>query len=100
MKKTAGFGKNGEKNFDGTINLLMWQMYLVMCDFKKKLNKRGEEYGLMKCAKYCRPESIWGYDTVCSAYEREPEESREIIYEHLYGLFPKADKRAVKKLIG
>lgn len=100
MKKAAGFGKGGEKNFDGTVNQLMQQLYLVMCDFRKKLNKRGEEYGLMKCAKYCPPEKIWGYDTVCSAYKYDPEESRERIEGQLFKLFPGADKKAAKKLIG
>ena len=100
MKKTAGFGKNGEKNFDGTANALMQQVYLVYCDFRKKLNKRGEEYGLMKCAKFCTPESIWGYDTVCAAYTLDPKESYERIYSRIYKLFPTADEKAVKKLIG
>lgn len=100
MKKTAGFGKGKEKNFDGTINLLMQQMYVVMCDFRKKLNKKGEEYGLMKCAKYSSPESIWGYDEVTAKYCDEPEDSRQFVYEHLLRLYPAADKKAALKLIG
>ena len=100
MKKAAGFGKGGEKNFDGTVNGLMQQFYLVIGDFRKKINKKGQEYGMMKCAKYCTPEHIWGYDTVCAAYERDPQESRQRVFDHLYRLFPKADKKAAEKLLG
>ena len=36
LKKQAGFGKDGEKGFDGAITNLMMQTYLCNCDFKKK----------------------------------------------------------------
>ena len=42
LKKQAGFGKDGEKGFDGAITNLMMQTYLCNCDFKKRVNKRGE----------------------------------------------------------
>ena len=45
LKKQAGFGKDGEKGFDGAITNLMMQTYLCNCDFKKRVNKRGIEYG-------------------------------------------------------
>ncbi|MBR1750102.1 MAG: hypothetical protein IJ740_04335 [Ruminococcus sp.] len=100
IKKTAGFGKGKEKNFDGTINSLMQKLYVVMCDFQKKRNKKGEEYGLMKCARYCTPEALWGYDEVTREYVNEPGESRELVLSHLLKLFPAADKKAAQKLIG
>ena len=36
LKKQAGFGKDGEKGFDGAITNLMMQTYLCNCDFKKR----------------------------------------------------------------
>ncbi len=33
-KAKAGFGKDGEKGFDGTITSLQMQMYLCMRDFR------------------------------------------------------------------
>ena len=33
LKKQAGFGKDGEKGFDGAITNLMMQTYLCNCDF-------------------------------------------------------------------
>ena len=47
LKKQAGFGKDGEKGFDGAITNLMMQTYLCNCDFKKRVNKKGIEYGWM-----------------------------------------------------
>ena len=34
LKKQAGFGKDGERGFDGAITNLMMQTYLCNCDFK------------------------------------------------------------------
>lgn len=70
----AGFGKNGEKNFEGTITDLQMRTYLVMRDFRRKRNKAGFEYG-WPIAVYSTPEKIWGYDLVTSAYKEKPEES-------------------------
>ena len=45
LKKQAGYGKDGEKGFDGAVANLMMQMYICNCDFRKRINKRGEQYG-------------------------------------------------------
>ena len=45
LKKMSGFGKGGEKGFDGTITNLMMQFYLCNCDFQKRKNKQGQIYG-------------------------------------------------------
>ena len=37
--------RDGEKGFDGAITNLMMQTYLCNCDFKKRVNKQGIEYG-------------------------------------------------------
>jgi hypothetical protein len=61
VKKKAGFGKGGEKNFDGTIAKLQMQTYLCVRDFRQKKSKSGAGYG-MDVAVYCKPEEIWGYN--------------------------------------
>ena len=43
LKKQAGFGKCGEKNYPGIITGLQMETYLVISDFKRRENKRGEE---------------------------------------------------------
>lgn len=40
VKKKAGFGKEGEKNFEGTIADLQMQGYLVVRDLRKKKRKK------------------------------------------------------------
>ena len=45
LKKQAGFGKGGEKNYPGIITQLQMETYLVISDFRRRTNKKGEEYG-------------------------------------------------------
>ncbi|MCQ2081739.1 MAG: hypothetical protein MJZ11_08765 [Lachnospiraceae bacterium] len=45
IKEKAGFGKDGEKNFDGTIADLEMKTYLCVRDFAQKTNKKGAKYG-------------------------------------------------------
>ena len=45
VKQNAGFGKGGEKNFEGTMADLEMRMYLCISDFRQRKNKRGENYG-------------------------------------------------------
>lgn len=67
VKQNAGFGKGGEKNFEGTVADLEMRMYLCISDFRQRKNKRGENYG-WSIAVYSTPEHLWGYDYVTSAY--------------------------------
>lgn len=98
MKKLAGFGKGGEKNFDGTVCDLMMSTYLVMRDFARRKNKKGEEYG-WNVAKYSTPEHLFGRDYITKAYEETPEISKEKIYSHVRRLFPNAEEKQIKKLL-
>ena len=98
LKKSAGFGKNGEKNFDGVVTELQMQTYLIVRDFRQKINKKGVSYG-WPVSVYSTPEHLWGYELVSSAYKEEPEESRERIYRQLKQNFPNASKEAVLKVL-
>jgi len=90
LKKLAGFGKGGEKNYPGIITDLQMMMYLVITDFRRRVNKRGEPYGMSVSIMF-PPETVWGYDTVTSAYSEAPGESYERIVSRLRELFPDAD---------
>ena len=48
MKERAGFGKGGEKNFNGILTELQMQSYLIVKEFHKKKNKRGEDPNVSK----------------------------------------------------
>ncbi len=73
-KARAGFGKGGEKNFEGTLSDLQMQTYLIMHDFRQKLNRKGEAYGWYIAALEM-PEAKWGYEFVTSSYSEKPAES-------------------------
>lgn len=99
LKKMAGFGKGGEKNYPGIITGLQMQTYLVIADFKRRKNKRGDEYG-MAVSIMLPPESIWGYDKVTAAYSEKPVESWNRIFEHVKEMYPEADNADIIRLIG
>ena len=99
LKKKAGFGKGGEKNYPGIITGLQMQMYLVITDFRRRVNKRGEEYGMAVSVMF-PPETVWGYDTVTAAYSESPHESWERIINRVKELYPCADEKAIIKMMG
>ena len=99
LKKLAGFGKGGEKNYPGIITDLQMMLYLVITDFRRRVNKRGEQYGMSVSVMF-PPETVWGYEAVTSAYGESPTESYERIAAHLRELFPSTDDYAETSLIG
>ncbi len=99
LKKLAGFGKNGEKNFPGITTDLMMKTYLVTSDFRRRVNKNGSEYG-MAVSVLTLPEAIWGYDRVTSAYVESPHESWKRIVDRVKTLYPDANETDITKLIG
>ena len=99
LKKRAGFGKGGEKNYPGIITGLQMQTYLVITDFHRRRNKRGEEYG-MPVSVLLPPEAIWGYEAVTAAYKENPAASYDRIVKRIREVFPGADDAAITDLIG
>ncbi len=99
LKKMAGFGKGREKNFPGVVTSLQMQTYLVISDFQRRVNKRGQEYG-MPVSILLPPEAIWGYDTVTAAYNESPADSRSRIADALMRNFPGATDAGIGRLIG
>ena len=99
VKQQAGFGKGGEKNFEGTVTELEMKLYLLNRDFRQRLNKRGEAYG-WAIAVYATPEHMFGYDAVTSAYKESPAESRKRIVDYLNDIYPIATEKQIEKVIG
>lgn len=97
MKEKGGFGKGGEKNFEGILTKLQMQTYLVAKDFRPRLNKKGKEYG-WPVAVMTPPEYLWGYKHVTGRYKETPEESFAKITDQIRKHFD-ADEKAVKKII-
>ena len=99
VKQKAGFGKDGEKNFEGTITGLQMQTYLCIRDFRQRKNKSGAGYG-MDVAVYSKPEYLWGYEHVTSAYREEPLESAGRIAKHMRDIYPIAAAEQILKVLG
>lgn len=99
VKQNAGFGKKGEKNFEGTITELEMKMYLCVKEFRQRTNKRGENYG-WSIAVYAAPEHLFGYDYVTSAYRETPEESWKKIAAHMHDICTAATKEQICRVLG
>ena len=99
LKRLAGFGKGGEKNFPGITASLMMKLYLVTSDFRKRTNKNGESYG-MAVSVLTPPEAIWGYDHISSSYIESPFQSWQRIVSRVRELFPDAAEGDIAKVIG
>ncbi len=99
MKSLAGFGKGGEKNFNGILTELQMQTYLVMKDFRQRVSKAGRPYG-MSVAVCTTPEHIWGYDRVTSAYAEDPAASWERIAAWMRKQYPHAAEAQIRRICG
>lgn len=99
LKRRAGFGKGGEKNYPGILTGLQMQLYLVIGGFRRRRNRRGGEYG-MPVSVMMTPESIWGYERVTSAYGEAPADSWQRIFDRARELCPRAEAADIVKLIG
>ena len=95
LKRLAGFGKGGEKNFDGTVTDLQMQTYLVIRDFRRRRNKMGLEYG-MPVSVFSTPEALWGYEHISSAYHIAPEDSLNLIASQLMRYVPEVQACALR----
>ncbi len=99
VKQQAGYGKTGEKNFEGEMTNLQMQTYLCIQDFRKRKNKKGGEYG-WGIAVYCTPEHLWGRDLVTGLYREDPEDSAKRIFERIRELYPDVSDRQARKVLG
>lgn len=99
LKRLAGFSKEGEKNFAGTITDLQMEGYLLIRDFRQRLNKKGQPYG-WPISVYTTPETLWGYAHISSAYSSEPIQSKELIYHQVRKNFPAATEAALQAVLG
>lgn len=95
LKKMAGFGKGKEKNYPGTVTGLQMQIYLVITNFHRRVNKKGEEYG-MPVSVMLPPEAIWGYEEVTSAYNEKPAESYQRVFDRVKELFNAEDEDIIR----
>ena len=77
--------------------MLQMQTYLIVKDFRPRLNKRGEEYG-WAVAIMTPPEYLWGYKHVTSRYKEKPSESFSKIAAQI-GKHFECDEKSLKGVI-
>ena len=99
LKRLAGFGKEGQKNFEGTVTDLQMGGYLLTRDFRQRLNKKGQPYG-WPISVYATPETLWGYEHISSAYSTEPAHSKELVYQQVRKNFPAATEATLQAVLG
>ena len=99
LKRLAGFGKGGEKNFEGTVTDLQMRCYLLIRDFRQRINKKGQPYG-WHISVYTTPEALWGYDHIASAYSTDPAQSKKLVYQQVQKHFPQATETALAAVLG
>ena len=98
LKPAARFGKEGYKNFEGCVTQLQMQTYLLIRKFERRQNKRGQSYG-MAVSYYQKPEELWGYEHVTSAYREDPKLSAERILTRAKERFPGASDAVLRKVL-
>ena len=99
LRQRAGFGRGGEENFEGTVTDLQMGGYLLIRDFRRRRNKRGQEYD-WPISVYTMPEALWGYDHISSAYSSEPADSKALIYGQIRKNFPEAAEEELDAALG
>jgi hypothetical protein len=98
LKAAAGFGKGGEKGFEGVLTQLQMQTYLVVRGFRRRVNKKNEEYG-WPVANYCISERLFGEEHVRSAYSMSPGDAKQKILRRVKEYLPEADLSEIEKVI-
>ena len=98
LKHLAGFGKGGEKNFDGTVTKLQEQGYLVIKSFSRRRNARGEEYG-WPVAVYTPAENLVSPGLIAEAYREDVRDSARGLLSVLRKAAPDAPESALLRLI-
>lgn len=98
LKRLAGFGSGGLKGFDTVITNLQMQTYVTVHSFEYTHDKYGRPYG-WGIARYAVTEDVLGPDVVRGAYNRDPDESKVRIIQHLSIMCPEAFDGDLEKLI-
>jgi hypothetical protein len=98
IKSMAGFSKNGEKGFEGTLTLLQMQTYITVRCFTRKLSKRGEPYG-WSIGVYSLSEDKFGYDHMRSAYRLGTEAAKEKLIKQMIKINPGIQYSAADKFL-
>ena len=82
LKEALNYRKGGNTGFETCITRLQMQSYVCIADFVYMQDRYGRPYG-WGVAEYATPEELFGYDFITSSYQRDPQESKERMMQHL-----------------
>ena len=98
LRAACGFtGKNMRSKFDAYVTRLEMGCYIVTEDFVYPTDRHGREYG-WGWSMLTTPERLYGRDACHTTHT--PDESRQLMADHLGQLLPQATQRQIDKLIG
>ncbi len=98
IKKLAGFGKEGEKGFEGVMTSLQMQTYITVHSFRRRINKKNEEYG-WSVANFIISEKLFGAEHVRSAYQLSQAEAKLRITKRVKEKFSSASEAEIERVI-
>lgn len=98
LKAAAGFGKSGEKGFEGVMTQLQMQTYITVQSFRRRVNKKNEEYG-WSVANFTLSEKLFGAEHVRSQYHLSQTEAKQRIMDRVMAKLPAADASEIEKII-
>lgn len=98
LRNACGFsGPKMRSRFDAYITRLQMACYIVTEDFVYPRDRHNREYG-WGWALLNTPERLFGHEACrCS---RTPQESRQLIFDHLSGMLKNATVSQINKIIG
>lgn len=91
--------KKQREGFETAVTKLQMGCRVVTADFEYNYDKQGHRYG-WGVARYCTPEDFFGAESFEHLKGRKPEESRDVIFNHLAKVLPQASEEDLQKLIG
>jgi hypothetical protein len=98
IKAIAGFGKGGEKGFEGVMTSLQMQTYITVHSFRRRVNKKNEEYG-WSVANFTFSENLFGAEHVRSQYQMSQAEAKQRIMDRVMIKFPMAESSEIERVI-
>jgi hypothetical protein len=97
LRNACGFtGSKMRGKFDGYVTRLQMACRIVTEDFVYPLDKHGREYG-WGLSLLTTPEELLGIEACECAHT--PEESYQLMYDHLRQLLPGATEKQIQKLL-
>ena len=88
----------GGKGFERNLTLLQHGTFLTTCDFFRKRNKAGEEYG-WSIGVLCKPETLFGTELVFSRFSDTLDASYHRLMERCRSLFPRESEATLAKFL-